>query len=99
VQQVFLAHRVALPTSSIVFFGGLIETSHPMGINPKKLILGSSVGISSLNVYGRISAKQKHIIMLDGSKCTFRQDTMCNLKKLRGGVISGVKFTTVFFLR
>jgi hypothetical protein len=38
-------------------FGGLIDTSHSMGkLSPKKpLILGKSMGISSSNVYGRIS--------------------------------------------
>jgi hypothetical protein len=37
-------------------FGSLIDTSHLIGeLSPKTLILGTSIGISSLNVYGRIS--------------------------------------------
>jgi hypothetical protein len=38
-------------------FAGLIDISHPMGSYPEKpFVLGSSMGIPSLNVYGRISA-------------------------------------------
>jgi hypothetical protein len=72
-------------------FGGLIDTSHPMGsYRQKPLILGTSMGIASLNVYGRISAQKKRIITLDGSKSASRQDTQYALVN---GVISGVIFT------
>ena len=60
---------------------------------PKSLIFWTSMGISSLNVYARISAQKKRIITLDGSKCASRQDTKCAIRKLGNGVISGVKFT------
>jgi hypothetical protein len=59
-------------------FGGLI----PRGVIPQKpLILGTSIGISSLNVYRRISAQEKRIMTLDSSKCASRQDTQCAIVK------------------
>jgi hypothetical protein len=59
-------------------FGGLIDTSYPKGVIPQKpLLLGTSMNISicSLNVYGRISAQDKHITKLESSKCASLQDT------------------------
>jgi hypothetical protein len=52
------------------------------------------MGISSLNVYGRISAKQKHTITLEA-----RLGKAHNVQseKIRDGVISGIKFTKVCF--
>ena len=57
----------------------------PWGVIPHKpLIFGTSMGISSLNVYGRISAQKKRIIMLYGSKCASWQGTHCAIIKIRG---------------
>ena len=52
-------------------FGGSHRyiSSHLGVIPPKPLILGTPMGISSINVYGRISAKKIHIMTFDGSKC------------------------------
>jgi hypothetical protein len=59
--------------------GGLIDTPHPMEeLSPKTPHFGTPMGISSLNVYGRISAQKKRMMTtLDSSKCTSRQDTQC----------------------
>ena len=67
-------------------FGGSHRyiSSHLGVIPPKPLILATPMGISSINVYGRISAKKTHIMTLDGSKCTSRQDSQCAISKLRG---------------
>ena len=64
---------------------GLIDTSYPMGsCPPKPPHFRTSMGISSINVYGCISAKKKHFITLDGSKCASRQDSQCAIRKIRG---------------
>jgi hypothetical protein len=43
-------------------FGGLIDTSHPIGeLSPTTPHFGTSMGIAILNVYGRISAQDKRI--------------------------------------
>jgi hypothetical protein len=58
----------------------------------KSLILRSSMGISSLNAYAPISAQKKRIVyMLDGSKCSSRQDTHCatDVKSRERGHFSG----------
>jgi hypothetical protein len=72
-------------------------SSHGGVILRKPLILGPSMGIPSLNVYGRISAEDKHITTLDSSKCVSRQDTQCAIVKAEDGVIAGVKLTKVCF--
>ena len=55
------------------------------GVIPKKpLIFGTPMGISSINVYGHISAKKIHIMTLDGLKCASRQDSQCAIRKIRG---------------
>jgi hypothetical protein len=57
-------------------FGSLIDTSHPMGeLSPKIPHFGAVNRDFHLNVYGRISAQDKHIMTLDSSKCASRQDT------------------------
>jgi hypothetical protein len=67
--------------------GGLIDISHPLslgGVIPEKpLILEPSMGIPSLNVYGRISAQEKRITTLNSSKCASRQDTQCAVVKAK----------------
>jgi hypothetical protein len=55
------------------------------------------MGISSLNVYIRISAQEKRMTTLDSSKCASRQDTQYAIVKTKGGVIAGVKLTKVCF--
>jgi hypothetical protein len=79
-------------------FGGLIETSHPLGSYPRKpLILGPSMGIPSLNVSGHISAQEKRITTLDNSKCASRQDTQCAvLKTERWGHCRGQTYKSLF---
>jgi hypothetical protein len=73
-------------------------SSHKEAVPPKTLSLGIPMAISSLNVYGRISAQEKRLTMLDSSKCASRQDTHCvHKQKLRDGVIAGVKLTKVCF--
>jgi hypothetical protein len=65
--------------------GGLIDMSHPIGeLSPKPLILGPSMEIPSVNVYGRISAKQKCITTLYSSKFASRRDTQCAIVKTKG---------------
>jgi hypothetical protein len=62
------------------------------------LILGTSLGISSLNVYGRISAQEKHITTLNSSKCASRQNTHCAIVKTKEwGSLQGVKLTKACF--
>jgi hypothetical protein len=70
----------------------------PRGSNPQKtLILGTSMGIPSLNVYGRISAQDKHITTLDSSKCASRQDTQCLIVKTkRWGHCRGQTYKSLF---
>ena len=67
-------------------FGGSHRyiSSHLGVIPPKPLILATPMGIPSINVYGRISAKKTHIMTLDGSKCASRQDSQCAIRKIRG---------------
>jgi hypothetical protein len=52
-------------------------------IPPNPLILGTSMGTPSFNVYGRILAQEKHITTLDSSKCASRQDTLCAIVKIK----------------
>jgi hypothetical protein len=54
------------------------------GLSPQTLILGTSMGISSLNVYGHISAQDKRITTLHSSKCASRKDTQCAVVKTMG---------------
>jgi hypothetical protein len=55
------------------------------GVIPeKRLIFGPQMGIPSLNVYGRISAQDKHITTLDSSNCASRQNTQCAIVKTEG---------------
>jgi hypothetical protein len=64
---------------------------------PKPLILGTSLGISSVIVYGRISAQEKRITTLDSSKCASRQHTQCTIVKTKRWGHAGVKLTKVCF--
>jgi hypothetical protein len=57
------------------------------------------MGISSLNVYRRISAQKKHITTLDSIKCASRQDTQNAIVKSEGWVSAGVKLTKLCFKR
>jgi hypothetical protein len=59
-------------------------SSHGGVIPEKPLILGPSMRIPRLIVYGRISAQDKHITTLDSSKCASRQDTQCTTVKTEG---------------
>jgi hypothetical protein len=79
-------------------FGGIIDTSHPMGSKPENpLILGPSMGIPSSNVYGRKSAQDEHITSLDSSKCASRQDTQCAIVKTKGwGHCRGQTYKSLF---
>jgi hypothetical protein len=81
-----IIHQSTRFRSRSCHFGGLSDTSHPMAeLSPKKtLIFGTSTRISSLKVYGRISAQEKHITTLDGSKCASRQDTRCSVLRTEG---------------
>jgi hypothetical protein len=54
-------------------------------LSPENPSFGDVKGISSVNVYGRISAQKKHVVTLDGSKCTSRQDTQCAIVKSGNG--------------
>jgi hypothetical protein len=69
------------------------------GVIPKNpLILGTSMGISSLIVYGRISAQEKRITTLDSSKCASRQDTQqCAVVKTKiSGYCKGQTYKSLF---
>jgi hypothetical protein len=67
------------------FWGSHRYVSSHGGVIPQKpLILGTSMGVPSLNVYVRISAQEKHITTLDSSKCASRQDTQCAIVKIKG---------------
>jgi hypothetical protein len=70
----------------------------PWGSYPQKpLILGPSMGIPSLNVYGRISTQEKHITTLDSSKCASRQGTQCPIVKIKGwGHYRGQTYKSLF---
>jgi hypothetical protein len=61
----------------------------------KNVLFGSHwLGIFSLNVYARIWAQKKRIIMLGGSKCASQQDTQCAIRKSRVlGYFSGQIYT------
>jgi hypothetical protein len=64
---------------------------------PKPLVLGPSMGIPSLNVYGRISAQKKRMTTLDSSKCASRQDTQCTVVKTeRWGNCRGQTYKSLF---
>jgi hypothetical protein len=80
------------------FWGSLRYVSSYGGvIPPKPLILGRSMGISSLNVYGLIWAQEKRITTHDSSKCASRQDTQCALIKTKGwGHCRGPAYKTMF---
>jgi hypothetical protein len=80
------------------FWGSHWDISSRGGVIPKKsLILGPSMGIPSLNVYRRISAKDKHITMLDSSKCASRQNTQCAIVKTEGwGHCRGQTYKSLF---
>jgi hypothetical protein len=54
---------------------------------------GTSMRISSLNVYPHIAAQNEPIITLDGSKCVSLQDTHFAIIELRGWGHFMVKFT------
>jgi hypothetical protein len=67
------------------FCGSHQYVSSHEGVIPKKpSFLGPSMGIPSLNVYGRISAQEKRMTTLDSSKCASRQDTQCAVVKTKG---------------
>jgi hypothetical protein len=67
-------------------------------IPPKPLILGTSKGISSLNVYGRISVQENYdITTLDSSKCASLQDTQCAIVKTKEWGHCRGKLTKVCF--
>jgi hypothetical protein len=70
----------------------------PWGSYPQKpLILGPSMGIPSLNVYGRISAQEQRMTTLDSSKCASRQDTQCAVVKTEGwGHCRGQTYISLF---
>jgi hypothetical protein len=81
-------------------FGSLINyTPHAFeGVIPEKpFCLVLPMGIPSLNVYGRISAQDKHISTLDGSNCASRHDTQCAIVKSEGWGHCGVKLIKVCF--
>jgi hypothetical protein len=80
------------------FWGSHRYVSSHGGVIPEKpLILGPSMGIPSLNVYGRISAQDKHITTLDSSKCASRQDTQCAIVKTEGwGHCRGQTYKSLF---
>jgi hypothetical protein len=72
-------------------------SSHGAVIPEKPLILGLSMGIPSLNVYGRISAQDKHMTTLDSSKCASRQDTQYAIVKIeRWGHCRGQTYKSLF---
>jgi hypothetical protein len=75
-------------TAKDVPFGGLIDMSH---------FMGTSMGISGLNVYGGISAQEKRITTLDGLKCPSQQDTQCAIVKAKGwGHCRGQTYKSLF---
>jgi hypothetical protein len=79
-------------------FGGLIDTSHPMGeLSPKNPNFGAVNGSPSLKVYRRISAQEKRIMTLDSSICASRQDTQCAIVKTKGwGHCRGQTYKSLF---
>jgi hypothetical protein len=80
------------------FWGSHRYVSSLGGVIPEKpLILGPPMGIPSLNVYGRISAQDKHITTLDSSNCASRQDTQCAIVKTEGwGHCRGQTYKSLF---
>jgi hypothetical protein len=60
----------AVPAKDVPFRVSSIRLI-PWGVFPEK-ILGTPMGIPSLNVYGRISAHEKRMTTLDSSKCASR---------------------------
>jgi hypothetical protein len=60
--------------SKDVSFGASSAWRHPWGSNPQTPHLGLGMGISSVNVFHRISAKNLHSTTLDNSKCATRRD-------------------------
>ena len=69
------------------------------GVIPKKpLILGPSMGIPSLNVYGRISAQEKRMMtLIHSSKCASRQNTKHAIVKTKGwGHCRGQTYKSLF---
>jgi hypothetical protein len=70
----------------------------PCGSYPQNsLILRTSMGISSLNVYGRTTAQEKRITTLHSSKCASRKDTQCAIVNTKGWGPCRVKLAKVFF--
>jgi hypothetical protein len=79
---------LGVPSIRLISWG-----SYPQ--NPS--FLGTSMGIPSLNIYGRISAQEKHITTLDSSKCASRQHTQCEIMKTkRWGYCRGQTFKSLF---
>jgi hypothetical protein len=69
----------------VCLLGSHRYVSSRRGVIPQKpLILETSMMISSLNVYGRISVQEKRITTLDSSKCASWQDTQCAIIKTKG---------------
>jgi hypothetical protein len=74
-----------------------LAAQQSLKIPQKPLIFGPSMGIPSLNVYGRISAQEKHITTLDSSTCASRQDTQCAIVKTKGwGHCRGQTYRSLF---